>query len=217
MSILRGAVTAVLAGVLVVSPGFVAAAAGPDATHQETDVLADDLETTVGEASLVRNDNGIRTRARVSDVEPGVYTLWWVIWNAPENCETPYSCTGKADLFKPEVEVAIGFGDGQVVESDGELDLAASLDEGEELTGFPDEFGVPTVEAMTDARHAEVHLVARSHGPKIPEKVNDMLHTFNGGCVYEEPIEGTEPKYGEAGPNTCEDLYFAVFDSEDAP
>ncbi len=210
----RHVVTAVTA-VMLLAPLHYAAAAAPAATHQHTDVLAFDGFTDVGDAHLVRNDNSITTRLRLSGLEAGVYTLWWVVWNAPEHCEQPHACR-EADLFDPDVQVAIGGGGGRIVGSHGNLNLAASLDEGDELTGFPAEYGIPTVDVLTDARHAEIHLVLRSHGPAIPDLTNEMLHTFNGGCVYQGPIDGTEPAYGTEGPNNCEDLYFAVFPSENA-
>lgn len=113
--------------------------------------------------------------------------------------------------FDPAVEVAVGYVVGRVVGQRGRLNLAASLREGQQLTGFPTEFGIPLADDLDDARHAEVHLVLRSHGQKIPGLVDEMLHTFNAGCVYSGPIEGSEPDYGTEGPNTCEDRYFAVF------
>lgn len=210
----RYTLTAV-AAVMLLAPLSYGAAADPAATHQNTDVLAFDGFADVGDAHLVRNDNGITTRLRLSGLQPGVYTLWWVVWNAPGNCATPFACTD-ADVFNPDVQVAIGRGGGRIVGSHGNLNLAASLAEHQELTGFPTEFGIPTADALADARHAEAHVVLRSHGPKIPGLTNEMLHTFNAGCVYESPIDGTEPAYGTPGPNDCEDLYFAVFPSENA-
>lgn len=192
-------------------------AGAEEATHQEADLLTfSDLEDA-GEAHLVRTDDGISSRSRLSGIEPGVYTLWWVVWNAPENCDDPFACT-EADLSNPDVELAIGYGGGRVVESNGRLNLAASLEEGEELTGFPTEFEFALVDSnsMANARHAEVHLVLRSHGEKIPGLVDEMLHTFQAGCKYTGPIEGTQPKYGTAGPNDCQDMFFAIFPSEDA-
>lgn len=190
-------------------------AAASGATHQDSDVLGFDGFDDVGDARLVRNDHGITTRLELSGLEPGIYTLWWVVWNAPERCETAHACA-ESDLFNPEVNVAIGAGGGRVVGANGVLRLATSLAEGEELTGFPTEFGIPLADGFADARHAEVHLVLRHHGEKIPELTDEMLHTFNGGCVYRGPIEGSEPAYGTSGPNTCRDLYFAVFASENA-
>ena len=68
-------------------------------------------------------------------------------------------------------------------------------------------FGLPSYGLM-DAEKAEVHIVIRSHGPKLPGQVREQISSFNGGCVYDGIPE--DPILGEAGPNTCEDILFAV-------
>ncbi len=190
------------------------------ATRQSTAVLTfpgtelPPLED-VGEARLLRNDHGVRTTVSASGVEPGVYTLWWVVWNAPEACATAFACTD-ADLFDPDVGVDIGYGGGALVGPNGRLHLASHLSEEADLTGFPTEFGVPLSNTgLVDARHAEIHLVIRSHGPVVTELAGEMLHTFNAACAYEPPLDESQPSYGTPGPNTCVDQYFAVFPSED--
>ncbi len=207
----RRHLSALLTALLLLFPVGVGTATAEQAIHQRAEVLTFGDQQDVGQARLLRTDDTVHTRARLSGIEPGVYTLWWVVWNAPENCQTPFVCTD-TDLFDPDVEVAIGYGAGRVVEQSGRLNLAASLREGEELTGFPTEFRIPLADELVDARHAEIHLVLRSHGEKIAGLVDEMLHTFNAGCTYTGPIEGSEPPdYGTAGPNTCEDRFFAVF------
>jgi hypothetical protein len=202
-------------------------AAAGKATHQASDVYTfADLPALidVGDASLVRNDNGVTASATASDAPAGVHTMWWVVWNSPEDCGIPWACD-EPDLFNPDADVAIGYAGGAVVGPSGKLHVAAHLREGVALSGFPAAefnagFGTAInddVATMIDSRHAEVHLVLRSHGEKIPGLVSDMLHTFNGGCVYDPPIDGTEPAYGTPGDNTCVDLYFAIFPSEDTP
>lgn len=203
-----------LSALLLVPLGSGAGAA--QASHQEAEVLTFADVADVGDAHLLRTDDGISSRSRLSGIEPGVHTLWWVVWNAPENCAKAFACTD-TDLSNPDVDLAIGYGGGRAVESNGRLNVAASLGEGQGLTGFPTEFGLPLVDSLADARHAEVHVVLRSHGEKIPGLVDEMLHTFQAGCEYEGPIQGSEPAYGTEGPNTCQDMFFAVFPSEDAP
>jgi hypothetical protein len=57
---------------------------------------------------------------------------------------------------------------------------------------------------LMDARKAEIHFVIRSHGPLIPGIIHEQISTFNAGCG------GFPPELGTPGPNTCEDLQFAV-------
>lgn len=66
---------------------------------------------------------------------------------------------------------------GAVVGPHGRLQLTAHLPEDRTLQGFPyPEFGTLgvalTETSLLDARHAEVHLVIRSHGPKMPGLVD---------------------------------------------
>jgi hypothetical protein len=199
------------------------AAAGSPPERQSTDVLAFADLSDVGQAQLLRTHNGVAATARAQGIPEGVYTMWWVVWNNPEGCATPHQC-GEGDLFDPEGDtgLAIGFAGGDVVGGNGKLQIAAYLREGKTLQGFPyPEFGsvglsLPET-SLVDSEHAEIHLVLRSHGERIPGMVATQLRTFNGGCVYDPPITGSEPAYGRPGPNQCSDQYFAVFPSVDTP
>ena len=210
---------AVIALALTAAP----ASAGSPPDRQTTDVLAFADLGDMGQANLVRTSRGITATAKAHGIPAGVYTMWWVAWNSPEGCATPYQC-GEGDLFDPEGDtgLAIGYAGGSVVGHNGKLTIAAHLREGENLRGFPyPEFGAVGVSltetSLVDSRHAEIHLVLRSHDERIPGMVGTQLRTFNGGCVYDPPINGSEPAYGEPGPNTCSDEFFAVFPSVDTP
>ncbi len=175
----------------------------------------------VGDSKLLRNEDGVAARTTVYGVEPGVYTMWWVVWNTPEGCFEPWACN-EPDLFNPNAGLAIGYAGGAVVRSNGVLKITAHLNEGTTLTGFPypefQSIGVELNETtMIDSRHAEVHLVLRSHGEMVQGLVGEALRTFNGACIYDPPITGSEPTYGMPGPNTCVDQYFSIFPSEDVP
>jgi hypothetical protein len=196
-------------------------AAADSASMQEADALAFADFSDKGDAWLLRNDNGITARASLSGVPSGMYTMWWVVWNTPEGCFDPFGCL-EPDLFNPDAGVAIGRAGGALVGPNGELNISAHLSEGSALSGFPyPEFqaiGVQLNEnSMLDSRHAEIHLVFRYHGEKVPGLVAEATHTFNGACVYEGPIAGSAPAYGAPGPNTCSDLFFSIFPSESAP
>lgn len=190
--------------------------------RQDSDVFAFANFGDVGSATLERGHDQISARVRA--VAPaGVYTMWWVVWNTPEGCATPYAC-GEVDLFDPEGDtgLAIGFGGGTVVGESGILTHAAHLAEGTELSGFPySEFGsvglsLPET-TLLDSDRAEVHLVFRSHQSAIPEMLRSQLTTFNGGCSYDPPLNASGPNYGVPGPNTCTDTYFAVITALSMP
>ncbi len=174
----------------------------------------------VGDSELLRNDNNVRAETTIQGAAPGVYTMWWIVWNTPEGCFNPWACN-EPDLFNPNAGLAIGYAGGAIVDEDGELHITAHLGEGKTLTRFPypELQGILALSETTliSTDHAEVHLVFRYHGEKIPGLVNDAMHTFNGACIYGGPIAGTEPAYGAPGPNACVDLYFVVFPSPAAP
>lgn len=117
-----------------------------------------------------------------SDLEPGAaYTVSWVVFNNPGACSNQ-EC-GEDDLFDPAVETSVQLTTGHVVPPSGKGHFAASLS-----------IGGPSREVLfgpglLDARHAEVHLVVRSHGQPIPDLVQEQIGSFEGGCainVYED-------------------------------
>jgi hypothetical protein len=201
---------AVLAGIV----GAVALIAGPAsaADRQRADVytLADlPALLDVGDSTLVRTERGVTGTLRTRGLEPGPHTMWWVVWNNPAACGAD-GCS-EADFGKPEVDADIGYAAGVVVGESGRGAFAARLQEGRPLAGFPAEFGITSGSGLIDAAGAEVWLVVRSHGPRIPGLVGEMTHTFHAGCDYS--VFGgliAEDSYGTAGPNTCTDIQFAV-------
>ncbi len=64
----------------------------------------------------------------------------------------------------------------------------------------------------TGAAWAPDHIPKQTRGPKIPELTNEMLHSFNAGCgpIFEPSLPPVPEELGTYGPNTCEDVQFAV-------
>jgi hypothetical protein len=144
-----------------------------------------------------------------------------VVWNTPEGCAEPFQCA-EGDLFNPEAGLAIGFAGGGIVDQAGDpFRVKGDLEVGTALEGFPyPEFSAAglalTETTLVDSRHAEIHLVVRSHGPAVSGMEASAKRTFNGACRYDPPLDVTAPAYGTPGPNTCVDSHFAVFASESA-
>ncbi|HEY8225615.1 MAG TPA: hypothetical protein VIG25_10075 [Pyrinomonadaceae bacterium] len=122
-------------------------------------------------ARLVRNQNGITTNVHTSLEGSGVYTVWWVVFNHPEDCET-YLCT--FDL--PDLVVNAT---GRIVPSGAPANFSAWLGIGGPYSGevIPDFNG-----SLTNPEGALITLVVRFHGPPIPGQVPEQLSTFFGGC-----------------------------------
>ena len=139
-----------------------------------------------GKSKLRRNDNSLTVNFKATDLTPDyAYTLWWVIWNKPQNCQTPNSC-GEIDFLTPNMpEVEVLYATGHLAGRSGYGNFAANLKEGDDTGSINSTFGLPSYGGLKDASTAEVHLVLRSHGPAIPGQVADQIGSYEGGCVYD--------------------------------
>lgn len=169
------------------------------ATHCETTVIdAMSGNPTSGTATLLRTNNKISMTFKVDGLNPGhAYTIWWVIWNKPEECTTPYACDVVDFDMSEVVEVDALYAAGHVVGNSGKGNFSGSLKESDTSGSINDLFALPAY-GLQDARTAEVHLVLRDHGPKIPGQVNDQINFYPGGCVTGD----------------CNDPLFAIFSSD---
>jgi len=191
--------------------------ANKNANHQVSAVsrFDDSSEVEGAEATLLRTHNNVRMTIKTTDLDPhDTYTVWWVIFNNPEECDD--GC-GEPDLFNDAVGGSVLYAAGHVLGANGKGNFAGSLREGDlsgcqppweafdlELIGGDGELDMCR-NGLVKPQDAEIHLVVRSHGEKIPGMVNDQINTFAGGCT-------AETSFGAAdGPNECEDQQFAMF------
>jgi hypothetical protein len=151
-------------------------------------------------AMLVRTDKGVTMNIHTSGLDPGaVYTVWWVIYNNPEHCQSDV-CTDPPDFGKPDVQTTVLYATGHVIGNNGVGNFAAYLAEGD-TSGHsvppppnpPDD----VVFWLVDARKAQIELVVRSHGQPIPGMVKEQFSSFNGGCPpnFCESEQGTTPAF----------------------
>lgn len=159
--------------------------------------------TEVGSSKIVRNSRGVAVRLSTTGLEPGTaITLWLVVFNRPENC-TPPGC-GEDDVVPGTAAMVDVINiTGSLVGGSGKATVAAHHRAGEVGYSVFNLLGA-AAPGLIDPRSAELHLVVRSHGPKIPGLAYEMTHTFAAGC------SGFPPFFGTPGPNVCEDLQFAV-------
>ncbi len=164
-----------------------------------TDVVwSEDLTSVPGaEAMLTRMEHGVSMTLDTRGLEPGdVYTIWWVIFNLPENCSDD-EC-GQNDVFMMDNEnnfildgnnrrqlnragidaaqISILWAAGSIVDEDGTAMFQGRLPIGD-TTGDV-QFGPGLLNPMG----ADVHLVARTHGPAQPGMLREQLFTQWGGC-----------------------------------
>jgi hypothetical protein len=152
------------------------------ATHCTTDVYDATTLDVTGTATLIRNDNKISMTFNAENLTPGnAYTVWWVIWNKPENCAIPYACDLGDFATTQLVEVDALFATGHVVGGNGVGHFAASRKESD-ITGSTNYLFDEPAFPLEDARTAEVHLLLRDHGPAIPGQLNEQISSYLGSC-----------------------------------
>lgn len=164
----------------------------------------------VGSSTLHRNSNGLTVNFKATDLIPGhTYTIWWVIWNFPENCADPGACMD-GDFGDPDVQVEVMYAGGHVAGGSGKGNFSAHLNENDASGTINPLFFLPSYGGLQDALTAEVHVVLRSHGPKVPGIVNEQIGSYLGGCPTDFPY-GFPPfteipdEVGE-----CGDIYASI-------
>lgn len=148
-------------------------------------------------AQLVTNDQGATLQVNTSDLTPGhALTVWWVIFNFPENCSD--GVCGFDDAFPPPGNTAAGasvsFAAGHVIGGDGQGNFGAHISVGEDAAPWP--------VGLLNPHTAEIHFVLRDHGPAIPGIVHEQIRTAGGGCNNVPPFTGDY---------TCVDIQGGIF------
>ena len=148
------------------------------------------------ESTLMRMPHGVYMTFKTSGLTPNdAVTMWWIIFNRPENCSNG-EC-GQDDAFQmdengqlvldeagnliPNVEgrAAVVWSslraDGKVVEEGGSAEFLGHLPIGDATEAV-------VGPGLLDPMKAEFHLIARTHGPAIPGGTHNQLNTAWGGC-----------------------------------
>ena len=161
----------------------------------------------IGESTLNRNGNGVTINFNTSGLMPGhAYTLWWVIWNKPENCIDPGACAEPDFANALNVEVQLLYAAGHVAGNNGKGNFSAHLKENDDSGSIHELFGLPNFGGIQNAKTAEIHAVIRSHGPKIPGLVNEQINSYEGGCTVNFPAFTEIPDE----PGECGDIIASI-------
>ena len=199
---------------LLLALALVASSAAQEDMQTDTSTVhlfsdASEIEGTW--SSLTRYDNGVSMTLHTSGLTPGdVVTVWWVIFNAPENCSD--GACGENDIFIPDdagevivgengpemnmpqidaAQISVLGATGNLIGDSGEGHFSAWLGVGE----VP---GVVFGPALQNPSGAEIHLVLQDHGPMQPDLFDTQITTFHGGCAADFPNE------------PCQDIQFAM-------
>lgn len=139
----------------------------------------DSGELRDGAALLLRRRNELWASVRAGDLDPdAAYTVWWVIFNQPHACAAS-PCTGN-DLGARAVRGAVFYATGFVTGDDGVANVDAHLRAGplpEGVEHIDLENGFTPGLRRNNGLHAEVHLVIRAHGRRVPGLVATQIGT----------------------------------------
>lgn len=180
-------------------------------------VWGDLSEVEGSNATLTRMEHGLSVSIETSGLEPAnAYTVWWVIFNTPQNC-TDDMC-GFDDVFLMDegqfilgdnglrqfnsegidaAQISVLRASGFIPFADGTTVVRAHLPIGDTTDSVV--FGPGLLNPMG----ADVHFIVYSHGAAQPEILTDQLFTLGGGCPPFTP--------------PCEDQQFARFSAPPAP
>ncbi len=138
-------------------------------------------------SQLTRDKNSVFMILGTKGLTPGwVYTAWAGIFNNPSECATR-PCSG-ADFMNPAVQGSRVNWGGRIIGTDGSATYAGFIGVGDTTSAFDGP-------GLLDPKHAEIHLVVRSHGMALMgAMLTEQLSLFNGGCP----------------PNTCGNFQISI-------
>ncbi len=197
---------ALLIGALLAG-GSLPAAAGPPSREEVRTFPGPGSVVTGADATLVRQPDGVSFSFSGANLTAGnAYTVWFVAFNNTATCTSPMmdgttviSLCGVADLLNNRGEPTALWSAGHVVGDSGQATWGGRMAVGD-TSGRTERGQLVHNNGLTDPQGAEIHLVLRSHGPMIPELVNEQIHSFNEGCYSGQPNVGQ-----------CRNVQFAAF------
>jgi hypothetical protein len=176
-----------VAGSLVAIAGLIGVARAEEISARPVQRFSDEGEL-IGASTLIRDFAERRISMNLNTRElrrNAPYTVWWVVFNNPDLCETACEC-GAADFANAEdIGIGVFWATGSVSDRFGQAVFAAQVDEGELPEGedqVPYIDGIQFDRPIEDANEAEIHLVVWDHGRRIPSHLEQQITEFDGGC-----------------------------------
>lgn len=200
---------------MVIGGAAIAASTTMPSTTQQADLMTfPAFSPTGGKAFVTRTPTMALTTVEAAGLEPSdAYTLWWVVFNAHEECSD--NACGEDDVFVDgdpanglniggirAAQIAIGYASGNIAKEDGTLEFGGRLMKDvtsghQVLFSVQDDEFVPGDGPLLTANgeNVEIHLVVQSHGQaRGGDQLLKQLSMNQTGCT---------PR--------CEDVQAAIF------
>jgi hypothetical protein len=207
-----GLFVAVLMAVMLIAGVAIAAGTTQETTITDTQPVQwfSDATETGGHSYLTRtlDSDELLLSVDAEELVPGdVYTVWWIVFNNPEGCDTENGC-GEDDIFNEdgtmnvdgvrEAKIAAGYATANVAKANGTAEFGARLEQGDTTSDHQILFpaGLEGAALLTaNPVDAEVHLIFQSHGQARggPQLLKQLTYDKTGCTPF------------------CEDVQFTVF------
>jgi len=135
-----------------------------------------------GAGTLIRTKNAVKASLSFNQLELATaYSVWWVVFNFPENCANGPGACGPDDLADPSlVGGAVFHAGGFITGTNNTATVNVDLKAGNLPNGL--DALIPGGLIRGNGYRAEIHLVLRSHGTIINSMAAKQIATFMGAC-----------------------------------
>ena len=136
----------------------------------------------LGTGTLLRSDDRIEVHIETSGLPEGAYTVWWVVFNRPENCAGQNGCISP-DVLNMDAEPSAFWATGGMVGEDGGANFQACHFFGD-FRGAPGTQNFLDFGFGIDPEIAEIHSIIKYHGPASSDMnlLHDQVTTLLGSC-----------------------------------
>ncbi len=151
----------------------------PKAKQSIVNMLIAGTSTPVdGASTLLRTKKEVWLTIHTTGLDANsVYTIWWAIFNHPDECTGP--CDGN-DFDNPKVDVTVMWAAALITDSEGVGNVTAHLAKGDPPAGVF--IGAGTGNGLKKPMDAQIHAIVRFHGPPLTGMVDLQISTTGGGC-----------------------------------
>ena len=138
---------------------------------------ADTSIPVAGASTLLRTKKEVWLAIHTTGLDPhSVYTVWWAIFNHPDECSDP--CDGN-DFGDPNVDVTVMRAAALITDSEGVGNVTAHLAKGDPPAGVF--IGAGTGNGLKKPMDAVIHAIVRFHGMPDPGMVALQISSTGGG------------------------------------